>query len=83
MKRAIVLLLLLMLASCGQASNSLKHFKSLVVGLDRHIVLYTADGKVIREWNTTAQIEDRGGTCYFICAGKAVIISGTFVIEER
>lgn len=68
---------------CAGCSNDLKHFQSQVYGLKRTITVYGADGTVIREWKTQAKVEDKGGTCYFLNSdGKAVIISGTFVIEE-
>jgi hypothetical protein len=54
-----------------------------MTGLDRKITLYDMSGKTIREWRTTAKVEDRGGTCFFIVNGKAVTISGTFIIEEQ
>ena len=67
----------------ARGSNNWKHLQSEWLGLERHISLYGADGTLIREWDTTAKVEDQGGTCYFLDdSGKAVIISGTFIIEE-
>lgn len=68
---------------CGQLDNDLKHAHSDWTGLDRKIILYAADGSVIKEWRTKAKVEDNGGTCFFIVKDKAVIISGTFIIEEQ
>lgn len=82
MKR--LLLVAVLLSGCAAAENEMKHMKSDWVGLNRKIVLYASDGSILREWETTAKVEDKGGTCYFINAeGKAVTISGTFVIEEK
>lgn len=62
--------------------NDFKHFQSRFVGIQRKVVLYAQNGEMIHEWTTDSFIEDRGGTIYFIAEGKAVIISGTFVVEE-
>ena len=72
-----------LLAGCGRMSNIGKHFHSAMTGLDRKVTLYSSDGKVLKEWRTTAQIEDRGGTVFFIVDGKAVTVSGTFIVEEQ
>lgn len=63
--------------------NLLKHFHSSVTGLDRQIVLYDGNGRVLRSWHTRSRLEDKGGTCYFLVDGKAVTVSGTFVVEEQ
>lgn len=73
----------LLCSGCGEFRNLTKHVHSSFTGLNRHITLYAADGKVIREWDTRAKTEDRGGTVWFVVDGKAVTVSGTFVVEER
>lgn len=78
----IVLVALTQMTGCAGCQNQWKHIQSNVTGLSRKITLYNANGEPIREWTTQAKVEDEGGTCYFIANGKAVIISGTFVIEE-
>jgi hypothetical protein len=61
-----------------------KHGQSTMFGLHRKITLYSAAGLPIREWDVRSKVEDNGGTCYFITHdNKAVIIAGTFVIEEQ
>ena len=81
-KQLILLASILLFSGCG-LQNGLKHAQSSLMGLDRKITLYDGTGKVIREWRTRAKVEDKGGSCYFIVEGKAVTISGTFVIEEQ
>jgi uncharacterized lipoprotein YehR (DUF1307 family) len=85
MKKMLWLALLcFLLTGCAQCRNDWKHMQSSVTGLDRSITLYAADGSVIQQWQTNAKVEDQGGTCYFLDEdGKAVIISGTFIIEEE
>ena len=85
MKRLMLVIVLCALcAGCSETANNIKHLKSSFVGLNRIITLYAADGKVIREWTTKANIEDNGGTIYFLDAnGKAITVSGTFIVEER
>lgn len=70
------------LTGCG-FQNTLKHTQSSLIGLDRKITLFDSDGKPIKSWQTRAKIEDNGGTIYFIANGKAVTISGTFIVEEE
>lgn len=88
MKKFLVLAVLvavsISMSGCGGCANKMKHIKSDMIGLDRHISLFNSNGGIIKEWDTRAQVEDRGGTCYFINKeGKSVIISGTFIIEEK
>lgn len=86
MKKILVLMFLLIpfLSGCGSLSNQLKHFQSSMIGLNREISLYDYSGKVIRIWETRSKIEDNGGTVYFLDAhGKAITISGIYVIEEK
>jgi hypothetical protein len=83
-KLVLLISLLPFCSGCAGCSNKLKHMQSDLVGLHRTITLYGADGKEIRAWKTTAKVEDKGGTCYFLDgSGKAVIVSGVFVIEEN
>ena len=79
---AISCIALLGLSGCN-LRNTLKHTKSDIFGLDRKITLYSNTGTIIKEWRTRAKIEDHGGTVYFIADGKAVTISGTFIVEEQ
>jgi hypothetical protein len=80
---ALMLSLCLAMPGCNGCRNQFKHMQSEVVGLNRKVTLYGADGSVIREWKTTAKVEDRGGSCWFIGDdGKTVTVSGNFVIEE-
>jgi hypothetical protein len=59
------------------------HWKSDVIGLKRTVTLYDANGKPIKTWNGRFKIDVEGGAARFIVDGKAVMISGTFVIEEN
>ena len=80
----VIFVILLSIVNMAGCQNMLKHVRSSTLGLNRQITLYDSSGKVIREWTTRAKVEDKGGTCWFLTAeGKAVTISGTFVIEEK
>lgn len=75
--------LCLCLPGCAGCQNDMKHIQADWVGLNRKITLYGPDGTKLNEWTTKAKVEDRGGSCYFLTQeGKAVIVSGNFVIEE-
>lgn len=85
LKWLFVFALLISLPGCtAGCQNQIKHATSDIFGLNRKITLYDANGGVIREWETKAKVEDQGGTCYFLTnEGKAVIVSGTFIVEEH
>lgn len=60
-----------------------KEFRASTSGIHKRITLYANDGHVLREWVTTTDTDDKGGTCFFLDKdGKYVRIAGTFVIEE-
>jgi hypothetical protein len=78
----IWLLVTLMWTKGCQAEYS--HYKSKFVGLNRVVTLYAGDGKVIASWSGDLYVEDKGGTVRFVKPdGKAVTLSGTFVVEEK
>lgn len=60
------------------------HQKSDWLGLHREVRLYSDDGNVIASWTGQFKVEDRGGSARFVLDnGKAVMISGTYVVEEK
>lgn len=74
---------LLSLSGCAGCANDMKQLHATFTGLHKRITLYGSTGTPIREWTTTTATQDRGGTCFFLTTeGRAVTISGTFVIEE-
>ena len=76
--------MVVVLTGCGKFSNILRHEESDWFGLNRTITLYNANGTAIQTWKAKSKVEDRGGSCYFIDSNsKAVIISGTFIIQEN
>lgn len=81
--RYAVMVTALCLVACGEAGNIMKHAHSSFTGLNRKITLYSANGQPIKEWVTSAKIEDHGGSVFFICNSKAVTVAGTFIIEEQ
>lgn len=85
MKKLIFMgLFLLTLTGCGKVENTISHFKSKWIGIDRVITLYSADGKVIETWQSDNQVEYVGGFARFIDkSGKVITISGTIVMSEK
>ncbi len=74
----------LLAGGCSKGCQQrVSHLKSNLIGLDRTITLYAHDGSVIRVWEGRFQVEATGGSARFIHEGKAVYISGTFIIEEK
>jgi len=72
------------LTGCQDIRSGMSHMQSSLIGLNRTITLYGATGQVIRTWDIKGKIEDAGGTCRFLTdSGKAITVSGTFVIEEK
>jgi len=82
MKKVLVLIGLSLMLSGYSVMNQVKHIESNLIGLNRTITLYNGQGGIIKQWHTRSKVEDKGGTCYFLVDRKAIIISGTFVIEE-
>jgi hypothetical protein len=74
----------LIMSGCTEKQRQdISHWKSDLIGLDRKITLYNCDGKPIKQWEGRYKVEVAGNTARFIHDGDAVIISGTFVIEEQ
>lgn len=70
-------------SGCAGCANNLKQMHASFTGLHKKITLYGNNGTPIREWTTTTDTQDKGGTCFFLTGdGRAVTVSGTFVIEE-
>lgn len=80
---AILLLGLYAYVSLPAVQQRISHAKSEAIGLNRTITLYSNDGKPIKTWKGRVQVELQGGAGRFVIDGKAVIISGTYVIEEN
>ena len=83
MKKVLMLILCCtMLSGCAMI-NTVKHAQSSWIGLNRTITLYSGDGQIIKQWQTRSKVEDQGGSAYFLVDGKAINISGTYIIEEK
>lgn len=80
---AVFLVALYAYISLPTVQQRISHAKSEAIGLDRTITLYAADGKPIKTWKGRVQVELEGGAARFIVGGKAIIVSGTYVIEEN
>jgi hypothetical protein len=80
---AVFLLGLYAYVSLPSVQQRISHTKSEAIGLDRTITLFATDGKPIKTWKGRVQVETEGGAARFVIGGKAVIISGTYVIEEN
>ena len=80
----IVLIVILVFAGlqcqCGKHLTS--HIASSVTGLHRRITLYAYDGSVIKEWEGQYNVQVEGSSARFLEDGRAITISGTFIIEE-
>lgn len=71
-------------AGCtAKQQQEFSHWKSDVIGLDRKITLYTATGEPIKTWEGRYKIEMEAGVVRFIHNGKAIMINGTYTIEEK
>lgn len=63
--------------------QDISHWKSDLIGLDRTVTLYSESGKPIKTWKGRFKVEVTGCAARFIHDGNTVIISGTFIIEEK
>lgn len=71
------------LQGCNGCKQDLNHFRSSTIGFDRHVILYSATGTVIKEWDTDSTVENQGGSFRFLSNGKAVSVAGTVVMEQK
>jgi hypothetical protein len=80
---SVCLILLLSLSGCTERQRQdWSHWKSDLVGLKRTVTLYADNGTPIKSWKGRFKVDVGGGTARFLHEGRAVIISGTFIIEE-
>lgn len=81
----LILAMLLLTGGCTERQRQdISHWKSDLVGLDRVVTLYSVNGQPIKTWKGRFKVEVTGSTARFLNDdGKAVIISGTFLIEEK
>ena len=59
------------------------HWKSDLIGLKRTVTLYANNGQPIKTWKGRYKVEVSNGIARFMDDGRAVMIAGTFVIEEE
>lgn len=79
-----IALIAVALSSCQGIKNGAKDFQANFEGINRTITLYSADGTLIKSWNTgNVSIRTQGSSVDWIQNGKRVIISGTYIIEEK
>ncbi len=73
-----------LLASCNSCRQEFKRLKSNSVGIQRTIILFDANGKVIKTWNIDSTYQNAGTGINFLDErGKFVAINGTFIVEEK
>lgn len=83
MKRLIVLIgLTLSLTGCGALENAGHQTFASMVKTDRRITLYAADGSILKIWQGRFNLDSEGGMIYFVDKGKAIVVNGTFTVEE-
>ncbi len=86
MKKILPLIMVLAVvgfSGCKKLGQKISHIKSNTIGLNRTVTLFASNGVVIREWDGRLQIEDSGSSIRFIADGKAVTVSGTYVVQEK
>jgi hypothetical protein len=76
----IAVVLLWNIEGCQQKRS---HIASTTYGLDRKITLYNDQGTPIKVWEGRTKVEREGASARFLINGKAIIISGTYTIEEK
>lgn len=88
MKSRIAIILIVAALALGSGCTEsqrqgISHWKSDLIGLKRTITLYSYNGQPIKQWKGRYKVEVSGGTARFMDDGKAIIISGIFLIEEQ
>lgn len=81
--KLLSLMVFLLLTGCtSKQQHEYSHWKSDLIGLNRQITLFSTSGRPIKTWQGRYKVEVDNGVARFIHDGKAIIISGTFLIEE-
>jgi len=73
---------LLFIIGCASFEQETSHWASSMVGLNRVVTLYSANGTVIQQWSGQFNVETNGSSARFMDKGKSIYISGTFTIIE-
>jgi hypothetical protein len=72
------------LTKCNGFRSTAKKYTSNTTGLNRTVILYSANGEVIKTWNITSTIESNCDGVWFMNEQeKFIAISGTYIIEEK
>ena len=80
----LVLAAVILCTGCTEKQRlDISHWKSDLIGLKRKITLYSDSGKPIKTWEGRYKVEILGCAARFIDDGKAIVISGTYTIEEQ
>ena len=85
-KLAVLLMLaaFLLVSGCTERQRQgISHWKSDLIGLKRTITLYAVNGQPIKSWKGRYKVEITGGAARFLHDGKAITISGTYIVEEE
>lgn len=82
-KLLLALIFLITLTGCEKLQQDVSHAVSSTFGLQRQITLYSSNGAVIKIWTGRFQVETANGNIRFMYGGKAIIISGTYLVEEK
>lgn len=78
-----LLVLISLACSCGTCQGCAKDWDSEWSGIERHIILYSFDGSIIREWHGNIFVEETEGEgLSFLYEGKRYIFSGCYLVEE-
>ena len=79
----VSMFLLIVIGCTAQQQHDYSHWKSDLIGLKRKITLYSASGTPVRTWQGRYKVEIHDGVVRFLHDGKAIILSGTYTIEEQ
>jgi hypothetical protein len=84
MKKLIMaLLVMFLLIGCAQMRLTGANIKTNTLGRTRQITLYDYQGKTIRQWYSTAPVDNEGSSLQIIdMKGNVVILSGIYTVEE-
>lgn len=82
MKKVVLIGLALFLTGCAKLEQAGSHIVSSTVKLNRRITLFSAAGHPIKVWEGRMVVENVSSAPRFMYNGKAIIIDGTYVIEE-
>ena len=79
-----IVVIVLMFTGCQDMKHLGRSFTASTTGYNYHIVLYSVNGSVIKEWHTNTSVQDEGSIVTFFDKNNNVVhIEGIILVEQE